>query len=196
MRPSWFLPRSSSSTRTAFARLGPACHAVPQRHRYYAVLRLPRSVGRRSGSPRVRPTAPCSSCSLAPPARSLPTRREVGWRPAGIGVRVPCSGASCGESWISQVAGPPSFAAPWSNTPPGASVPRPISDRTPSPSGGMRPSAPGNAPFRSCSPTARSLACLRIDGPVTVTAARLASRSPGSAFRGGIRTRWATNRIS
>jgi len=53
------------------------------------------------------------------------------------------TGSSRGETRASQVPGPSSSCVPWSNTPPGASLPSPIPVRSLLPSGRMKPSAPG-----------------------------------------------------
>ena len=51
--------------------------------------------------------------------------------------------------------------------------------------------------FVAATPPAHSLACLRIDDPVTAAAARLATGVGGLAPQpDGFRTRWTTNRVS
>ena len=107
-------------TRTAFARLG-RVPRLPQRHRSYAVLRFPASIGRGSGSP----------CRCLPQRRALVLSRR-GREPASVPVvgrwvtgspepRIPLRG----EVRASQVSGPPSYAVPRSSTPPDPRPPRP-----------------------------------------------------------------------
>jgi len=181
----------SPPTRTAFAPPGPNRHFVPRHHRYYAVLRLPRS-----HRPQLRSPSPLAYRFVAVRSHPLsqhrhPIRQRRAFAPPGLVTGSLSTGIVIhGETRVSQVSGPPACAAPWSYTPPGVPCPSPLpTGIAPWPSGRVAPCAPRTAHFRGRNPTAQSLAYLRIAGHVTVTVARLASRSPGSAFRSGIRTR-------
>ena len=128
-------------TRAAFARPGPACHSVPRRQRSYAALRLPRPL---------RPPLRSPLANDLPRCAGLVLRRYTGAHanPCNVGdssTPAPRQPAlSQGETRVSQVPGPSSSCVPWSSTPPGATAPRPLSVRSPSSSGKLKPWTPGN----------------------------------------------------
>ena len=127
-------------TRAAFARPGPACHSVPRRQRSYAALRLPRPL---------RPPLRSPLANGLPRCAGLVLRRRTGAHanPCNVGdtsTPAPRQPAlSQGETRVSQVPGPSSSCVPWSKTPPGATAPRPLSVRSPSSSGEVKPWTPG-----------------------------------------------------
>ena len=118
----------------------------------------------------------CRSLFFAVPRMPLRTRSasETGHRLSARPV------SFRGEARTSQVPGPSSSCAPWSNTPPDTILPcpNPSSRRSTE-----RPSSPPGHPewhsFRGRIPTAHTLACLRFAGPVAETVARLATGSGG-----------------
>ncbi len=98
--------------------------------------------------PRQRPTPVRRTCS-SPLHRCprQPVQRRRLFYPGS-----PCAGSlPDGETRGSQVPGPSSSCVPWSKTPPGATAPRPLSVRSPSPSGVAIPWTPGICLFRGCS---------------------------------------------
>ena len=128
-------------TRAAFARPGPHATAFPDVNAPMQPSDSLVPFARRSGLP--SPTAylgaehlfftaapassanPCSAGDISTPAPRLPA-------------------LSRGETRVSQVPGPSSSCVPWSSTPPGATAPRPLSVRSPSSSGKLKPWTPGN----------------------------------------------------
>ena len=91
---------------------GSGCQSVPRGHCYFAALRIPRSVGRRSGFPRdVLPR--CERLFLI--GHTCVRRRVARWRliTGSPYHRTP----SRGETRVSQVTGPSSSSAPKSFTP-------------------------------------------------------------------------------
>ena len=128
-------------TRAAFARPGPDATPFPDVN---ALMQPSDSLvpfGRRSGLPSptaylgaenlfftaapVPPPTPCRAGDISTPAPRLPALSQ-------------------GETRVSQVPGPSSSCVPWSSTPPGATAPRPLSVRSPSSSGDLKPWTPGN----------------------------------------------------
>ena len=95
-------------------------HPVPRRHRSYAALRLPASIGRGSGSPCLRPP------SWRARVLCLVGRRHVRpqtCRASETGHRLSATpGFRRGEARASQVTRPSSSCVPWSNTPPDTSL--------------------------------------------------------------------------
>ena len=91
-------------------------------------------------SPRQRPTSVRRNLFFAATPVPTPTRAtsEISSTPAP---RQPA--LSQGETRVSQVPGPSSSCVPWSKTPPGATAPRPLSVRSPSSSGEVKPWTPG-----------------------------------------------------
>ena len=157
---------------------------VPRRHRSYAALRLPASVGHGSGSP----------CQWPPSWRTLVLclvgRRHVRpptCRASETGHRLSRT-PEClrGEARASQVARPSSSYVLWSNTPPDTAPSSPNSCRGP-----LLPSIYSSTlgireddRFRGRNPTARTFACLRIADAISGTVARLATGWAGSPLAG------------
>ena len=131
-------------------RPGPDCH----------IARSPTSTARRSCSP------PTSLVPFEPPLAVLPspdvptsvrrscyfhesllTGAHAGDDSCNVGdssTPAPRQPAlSQGETRVSQVPGPSSSCVPWSKTPPGVTAPRPLSVRSPSSSGEVKPWTPG-----------------------------------------------------
>src|SRR5947209_2579598 len=109
------------------------------------------------------------------------TRRVGVWSP---GLRGP--GSIRGETRASQVPGPSSSCVPWSNTPPGAARPLPIRGAAPEAFGLFDVLGTRNGLFVAASPTAHTLACLRIAGDVAAAGARLATDSSGLTQAGRV----------
>ena len=117
-RWSWFPPEAHIHT----GRLRSAAsgrHPVPRRQRSYAALRLPRLVGRGSGSPCQRPTS-MRTLFFTASARSACARASEKGSPDSPWLREVSR-----KTRASQVPGPSSSCVPWSKTPPGAFLPSP-----------------------------------------------------------------------
>ena len=96
--------------------------------------------GRRSGLP--SPTTYLGAQDLFFAATPVPTPTRA--TPETLLPRLPVSRLSPqGETRVSQVPGPSSSCVPWSKTPPGVTAPRPLSVRSPSSSGEVKPWTPG-----------------------------------------------------
>ena len=153
----------------------------------------PCSVGRRSGSPRERPTT-VPTLVLSRPRMRVLTRgaSEIGHR-LSVSPEYPWRGGA------SQVSGSSSASVPWSyHTPPGCRRLAQITTTTLLPSGTTEPSTfPERCHFRAANPTARSLADLLLR-PSRYGDARKVSLLACRAqlWPDGSRTRGTTNRIS
>ena len=181
MHRSWFPPEVHINT-GRLCSAGSGCHPVPRRHRSYAALRLPAPVGRGSGFPCRRPTS-MRALVLCPVGRRTCVRERAcvgdgspGLRDAGI---------------VEERRGPPRLLgrplrACRGRTPRRIRAPpRPSAERPLLPSGNSAPWASGKIiVFGAACPTAHTLACLRIAGPVAATVARLATGLAGSALAG------------
>jgi hypothetical protein len=99
---------------------------VPQRLRSYAALRLPASVGHRSGSPCVWLTS-MRVLVLCLVADDTCTRHVSCVGDGSPALRE--TGMGRGEARASQVTGPSSSCVPWSNTPPDTPLSSPTSRR-------------------------------------------------------------------
>jgi len=99
-----------------------------------------------------------------------------------------------GDGRISRVTGPSSSYAPWSNTPPNASPPRPVSETTLLPSGGLLPSAFGIVcHFVAASPRLTRSRTYASPMPLPTPAQGLLPTRRAQLWSGGFRTRWTTH---
>ena len=188
-----FPSRSSLPALTAFARPGPgACRSPTSSlvfgHRTPSTSSAPALAGRPpvfpwASLPRVDASSACRTALAVTPAdrASVPVGASEAGRRSPVARMV-----SRGRPRASQVTGVSTLHTCRSPTSRWSSASSPFRSTEMLRSGGRSPSAPAYWSFRDCNPAARILAYLRINRPITGTAARLATDLLARLWPGGI----------